>query len=97
MLARRIARRAMCHDVAGDAAGTATGCMNTFGNIGGAICPLVFGYAVQWWGSWSTPLIVTAGVCALCGLLTLAVDPTRKLRTSEDTPLIALPRMQRGV
>src|SRR6185503_13228362 len=23
---------AMCHDVAGDAAGTATGCMNTFGN-----------------------------------------------------------------
>jgi MFS family permease len=87
----------MCHDVAGDAAGTATGCMNTFGNIGGAICPLVFGYAVEWWGSWSTPLVITAGVCAMCGLLTLAIDPARKLRTSENTPLIALPRMQRGV
>jgi ACS family glucarate transporter-like MFS transporter len=87
----------MCHDVAGDAAGTATGCMNTFGNIGGAICPLVFGYAVQWWGSWSTPLVITACVCALCGLLTLAIDPAMKLRTSEEPPLIALPRMQRGV
>ena len=73
----------MCHDVAGDAAGTATGCMNTFGNLGGAISPLVVGYAVQWWGSWSTPLIVTAGVCALCGLLTLTIDPTRRLRVSE--------------
>jgi len=75
----------MCHDVAGDAAGTATGCMNTFGNLGGAISPLVVGYAVQWWGSWSTPLVVTAGVCMLCGLLTLMIDPTRRLRTSDDT------------
>ena len=74
----------MCHDVAGDAAGTATGCMNTFGNLGGAISPLVVGYAVEWWGSWSTPLVVTAGVCALCGLLTLTIDPTKRLRTSED-------------
>jgi MFS transporter, ACS family, glucarate transporter len=73
----------MCHDVAGDAAGTATGCMNTFGNLGGAISPLVVGYAVQWWGSWSTPLIVTATVCGLCGLLTLMIDPTKRLKTSE--------------
>jgi ACS family glucarate transporter-like MFS transporter len=73
----------MCHDVAGDAAGTATGCMNTFGNLGGAISPLVVGYAVQWWGSWSTPLVVTAGVCGLCGLLTLAIDPRKQLRVSK--------------
>jgi len=77
----------MCHDVAGDAAGTATGCMNTFGNLGGAISPLVVGYAVQWWGSWSTPLIVTAGVCATCGLLTLSIDPTKRLTVSEDATI----------
>src|SRR5215467_9682620 len=40
---------AMCHDVGGENAGTVTGCMNTFGNIGGALSPLVVGYAVQWW------------------------------------------------
>ena len=73
----------MCHDVAGDAAGTVTGCMNTLGNLGGAISPLVVGYAVQWWGSWSTPLVVTAGVCMTCGLLTLAIDPSKHLLKPE--------------
>jgi MFS family permease len=73
----------MCHDVAGDAAGTATGIMNTFGNLGGAISPLVVGYAVQWWSSWSTPLVVTAGVCTFCGLLTLAVDPAKRIGGSQ--------------
>ena len=38
---------AMCHDIGGDAAGTVTGIMNTFGNIGGALSPLVVGYAVS--------------------------------------------------
>src|SRR5262249_61306263 len=52
----------MCHDVAGDAAGTVTGCMNTFGNIGGALSPLVVGYAVLWWGAWGPALLLTAGV-----------------------------------
>jgi ACS family glucarate transporter-like MFS transporter len=75
----------MCHDVAGDAAGTATACMNTFGNLGGAISPLVVGYTVQWWGSWSTPLVVTAAVCTLCGLLTLMIDPTKRLQNSDGT------------
>lgn len=53
--------------------------MNTFGNLGGAISPLVVGYAVQWWNSWSTALIVTAGVYVLGGLLTLAINPTKRL------------------
>ena len=73
----------MCHDVAGDAAGTATACMNSFGNLGGAISPLVVGYSVQWWGSWSTPMFITAGVCALVGVLTLTIDPAKKLRGSQ--------------
>ena len=75
----------MCHDVAGDAAGVATGCMNTFGNLGGAISPLVVGYAVRWWGSWSTPILVTSAVCAMCGLLALAIDPRKRLVPS-NTP-----------
>jgi len=69
----------ICHDVGGDSAGTVTGCMNTFGNIGGAISPLVVGYAVQWWSSWTVPFFVTAGVYALGGVLTFFIDPTKKL------------------
>jgi MFS family permease len=53
---------AMCHDVGGDGAGTVTGCMNTFGNLGGSLSPVVVGYAVKWWSSWSIPLLIAAGV-----------------------------------
>jgi MFS family permease len=68
---------AMCHDIGADGAGTVTGCMNTFGNIGGSLSPLVVGYAVQWWGSWSIPLLIAAGVALLGGVFTLLID-TRK-------------------
>jgi MFS family permease len=71
---------AMCHDIGGDAAGAVTGAMNTLGNLGGAISPLVVGYSVQLWGSWTTPLVVTAVIYVIGGVLTLTVNPHRQLR-----------------
>ena len=53
--------------------------MNTVGNIGGAISPLVVGYTVQWWGSWTLPFFITAGVYVAGGIFTLLVDPTKPL------------------
>jgi len=73
----------MCHDVGGSRAGTVTGCMNTFGNIGGAISPLVVGYAVDWWHSWTVPFYVTAGVYVFGGIMTLLVNPNKPLRPLE--------------
>ncbi len=70
---------AVCHDIGGDAAGTVTGCMNTFGNLGGALSPLVVGYALDWWGGWQTPLLVGGGVYIVGGLLMLLVNPRRPL------------------
>ena len=74
---------AICHDIAGDAAGTVTGCMNTFANIGGSLSPLVIGYTVKWWGSWSTPLLIAAGISVVGGLLTLPIDPRKTLQGSK--------------
>jgi MFS transporter, ACS family, glucarate transporter len=70
---------AMCHDIAGPRAGTVAGAMNTVGNIGGAISPLVVGYTVQWWDSWTLPFVITAGVYTAGGILTLLVDPRKSL------------------
>ena len=70
---------AMCHDVGGKSAGVVTGAMNTFGNIGGAISPLVVGYALDWWDSWTIPFFITAGVYLFGGLCTLLVDPRKKM------------------
>ena len=70
---------AMCHDIGGDAAGTVSGAMNTFGNLGGALSPLVVGYALQWFQSWQTPLLVGGGVYILGGVLTLLINPEKPL------------------
>jgi nitrate/nitrite transporter NarK len=70
---------AICHDVGKDAAGTVTGAMNTFGNLGGTLSPLVVGYAVQWWGSWSIPLLIAAAVSVIGGALTLLIDARKPL------------------
>ena len=70
---------AMCHDIGGPRAGTIGGAMNTVGNIGGAISPLVVGYTVQWWGSWTLPFFITAGVYVAGGIFTLLVDPRKSI------------------
>jgi MFS family permease len=72
----------MCHDIGGDAAGTVTGIMNTFGNIGGALSPVVVGYAVKEWGSWSIPLLIGAGVALLGGVFTCLIDTRKRLQFS---------------
>jgi sugar phosphate permease len=70
-------------DIAPDHAGVITGCMNTLGNLGGLIGPLVVGVAVDRWGSWTFPFYVTAIVYACGALAWLAIDPLR--------PIVPLP------
>ena len=71
-------------DVAPDHAGVVTGCMNTLGNLGGLVCPLVVAVAVDRWGSWTWPFYITAAVYASGALCWLAIDPTERLIASEQ-------------
>ena len=64
-------------DIAPDHAGVITGFMNTLGNIGGLIGPLVVGFAVDRWQSWTFPFYITALVYAGGAAAWLAIDPTR--------------------
>src|SRR3989440_3702866 len=64
----------VCLDIGRESAGTVTGCMNTFANLGGAIAPVAMGYAVQWWGSWSVPLLITSAIYIFGGFISLLVD-----------------------
>lgn len=63
-------------DIAPDHAGVITGCMNTLGNLGGLLGPLVVGIAVDRWHSWTFPFYVTAVIYAGGALAWLAIDPT---------------------
>jgi ACS family glucarate transporter-like MFS transporter len=73
---------AICHDIGGEAAGRVTGAMNTFGNLGGALTPLVVGYTLQAGLGWETPLLIGGAIYILGGILTLFIDPRRMLVAS---------------
>ncbi len=67
---------AVCLDIGSAHAGVVTGFMNTSGNIGGMLAPLVVGYSVSRWGSWTIPFYITATVYACGAIAWLAIDPT---------------------
>ena len=60
---------AVCLAVGGRHAGVVSGAMNTFGNLGGMLSPVVVGLSLTAWGSWEAPLYTVAagyGVAAVC-------------------------------
>ena len=74
----------VCLDVGRKYAGVVTGCMNTVGNIGGAIAPLVVGYAVKSWASWTMPFYVMAAVFVFGVVMWLLVDPRKSVLLETD-------------
>src|SRR5262247_3904378 len=69
----------VCLDVGRKYAGIVTGCMNTVGNIGGAIGPLVTGYAVKNLGSWTVPFYVMAALFIFSAAMWLLLDPRKSV------------------
>jgi MFS family permease len=58
-----------CIDIGGRHSGTVSAAMNTSGQIGGILCPIVIGSVAQHWGNWTAPLYLTAALYlggALC-------------------------------
>jgi len=80
----------VCLDVGRKYAGIVTGCMNTVGNVGGAIGPLVTGYAVKNLGSWTMPFYVMAALFVFGGAMWLLLDPRKSvlLKTHDNTTTI---------
>jgi ACS family glucarate transporter-like MFS transporter len=70
---------AVCIDVGAEHAGVITAFMNTFGNLGGLLGPLVVGLAVARWRSWTIPFYVTAAVYVAGAAAWLAIDPLRQI------------------
>jgi MFS transporter, ACS family, glucarate transporter len=73
-------------DIAPDHAGVVTGCMNTLGNLGGLLGPLVLGFVLEKWGTWTFPLYITAAVYTAGALAWLLIDPTRPIVSDSQVP-----------
>ena len=70
---------AVCLDIAPDHGGVMTGWMNTFGNLGGLFGPIVVGYAIDRWQSWTIPFYIAAAIYVAGAVAWLAIDPSRTL------------------
>jgi sugar phosphate permease len=65
-------------DIGADYAGSVSAVMNTCGNIGGAISPLVLAYLVKAY-SWDMPFLFASGFCVIAAALFSRIDATRRI------------------
>jgi MFS family permease len=75
-----------CLAIGGRHAGVVSGTMNTFGNLGGVMSPIVVGWCLTWWSSWEAPLYTVAGLYVFAALCWLGVDPRERLDVPADAP-----------
>ncbi len=70
---------AACTDIGRNNAGTVTGAMNFFGQMGAFTLSLVFGKMVQAMNNFNYPLILVGVVLVAGGLLWLSINPSRRI------------------
>jgi MFS transporter, ACS family, glucarate transporter len=78
-------------ELGGPHAGVVSGAMNMFGNLGGALSPLVVGVSLERLGSWEAPLLSVAVLYVGAAIGWLAIDPTQTILTNEPGTTRAAP------
>jgi MFS family permease len=69
-------------DVGGRHAGVTAAAMNTVGQGGGILSPIVLAYLVDLTNDWNIPLLVLAGIYATAALAWLAIDPDQRVENT---------------
>ena len=80
---------AICVEIGGTHSAVVGGAMNTFGNLGGALCPVVIGYLHEQFGSWTAGMLSISLLYLAASASWLVIDPARKL-VVRDAPLALL-------
>src|SRR4051812_42735425 len=65
-------------DIGADYAGSIASVMNTFGNLGSALSPVLLAYLVGMYG-WNTPFLVCAVLCVGGAALSLGINADKKI------------------
>lgn len=65
-------------DIGGDYAGSIASVMNTFGNLGSAVSPILLAYLVKLF-SWNMPFLVCSWLCVAGALFSLGVNAEKKI------------------
>jgi nitrate/nitrite transporter NarK len=70
-------------DVGGRHAGVTAGVMNTVGQVGGILSPIVLAYLVDATNDWNLPLLLLAGIYAIAGVAWMMIDPDQRVGDQE--------------
>ena len=75
---------AACLDIGGANAGVVTGIMNTFGNLGGAVGPMIVGVYLDWFHSWNIPLLTVAFFYLVAAACWMGIKADEEIRTEDN-------------
>jgi MFS family permease len=68
-----------CIDIGGSHAGVLSAAMNTAGQVGGVLSPLILGIVVERFANWNAPLYLTGALYLLGALCWFWIDPRARL------------------
>jgi MFS family permease len=71
---------AACIDIGGQRSGVLSAAMNTSGQVGGVLSPIVLAYVVDIFSNWAIPLYVMAGLYLMAAISWLLIRPDRSMR-----------------
>jgi MFS family permease len=71
---------AACMDIGGEHTAVLSAAMNTTGQIGSILSPVVAGWVVTRFSNWQAPLLIMGGLYMLSAILWTMVDPRKRLR-----------------
>lgn len=77
-----------CIEIGRDHAGVVSATMNTAGQIGSLLCPLIVAYSVEWFANWNLPLYLMGFLFLLGGVCWLLIDPQQSVFDPPIEPLL---------
>ena len=73
----------VCVDIGREHSAVVSATMNTAGQIGSIVSPLVVAYSVKWFANWNLPLYLLAGLFLVGAACWLVIDPEKPVFTVE--------------
>jgi MFS family permease len=70
---------AVCVDVGGRHSAVVSAAMNTTGQAGAVLSPIVLAYVVEWFANWAIPLYLMAGLYLVSAMCWLFIDPNERI------------------
>jgi nitrate/nitrite transporter NarK len=75
-----------CVDIGGRQAGVVSACMNTAGQIGGTLSPVIVALVLRRFASWEAPLYLTGCLYAIGALCWMFIDATKPIWERQPEP-----------